>query len=91
LLKKEILIFPGDKNKVLLINNTMFFRERVLRVLFHYFEQFVAEYEYRYGREYGYFFPIVQEMVENYLDCSNPKNGFARIWCSECSAERFLP
>jgi hypothetical protein len=52
-------------------------------VLFHYFEQFMAEYEYQYGREYGYFFPIVQKVVEKYLDGSNPKNGFARIWCSE--------
>jgi len=40
------------------------------RVLFHYFEQFVTEYEYRYGGEYGYFFPIEQEVVEKYLDCS---------------------
>ncbi|TET71684.1 MAG: hypothetical protein E3J44_03820 [Candidatus Aminicenantes bacterium] len=60
-------------------------------MLFHYFEQFVAEYEYRYGIEYGYFFPIVQDVVEKYLDCSNPKNGFARIWCSEYGMERFLP
>jgi len=48
-------------------------------MLFHYFEQFVAECEYRYGREYGYFFPLVQELVEKYLDGINPKNGFARI------------
>jgi hypothetical protein len=61
------------------------------RVLFHYFEQFVAEYEYRYGREYGCFFPIVQEVVEKHLDYSNPKNGFARIWYSECGTEMFLP
>jgi chemotaxis methyl-accepting protein methylase len=51
----------------------------------------VAEYEYRYGREYEYFLTVVQEVVEKYLDCSNPKNGFARIWCSACSTERFLP
>jgi len=82
---------PGDKNKVLLINYRVLFRERVLRVLFHYFEQFVAEYEYRYGRECGYFLPIVREVVEKYLDCSNPKNGFVRICCSECGTERLLP
>ncbi len=35
-------------------------------------------------------FPFVQDGVEKYIDCSNPTNGFARIWCSECSAERFL-
>ncbi len=36
-------------------------------------------------------FPNVQEVVEKYLDGTNPTNGFARIWCSECGTERFLP
>jgi hypothetical protein len=35
--------------------------------------------------------PKFPEMVEKYLDYSNPKNGFARIWCSEYGTERFLP
>lgn len=61
------------------------------RVLFHYFQQFGAEYEYRYGREYGYFLPIAKEVVEKCLDCSNPTNGFGWIWCSDCGTERFLP
>jgi len=47
------------------------------RVLFHHFERFVAEYEGRFEREYGYFRPIVKEVVEKYLDCGNPRCGFA--------------
>jgi len=31
------------------------------RVLFHYFEEFVAEYENRFEREYGYFRPVIKE------------------------------
>ena len=39
------------------------------RVLFHYFDEFVAEYENRFEREYGYFRPVIQEVVKKYLDC----------------------
>lgn len=60
------------------------------RVLFHYFDRFLAEYESRFEREYGYFRPIVREVVERYLDCGNPKRGFARIRCPSCGEERFL-
>jgi len=51
------------------------------RVLFHYFDEFVAEYENRFEREYGYLRPVIKEVVEKYLDCGNPKCGFARIRC----------
>ena len=47
------------------------------RVLFHHFERFVAEYEERFERTYGYFRPIVKDVVEKYLDCGNPRCGFA--------------
>ena len=33
------------------------------RVLFHYFDEFVAEYENRFERKYGYFRPIIQEVT----------------------------
>ena len=33
------------------------------RVLFHYFDEFVAEYESRFEREYGYFRPVIQEVT----------------------------
>ncbi len=55
--------------------------ERIVlyRVLFHHFERFLADYERRFEKEYGYFRPIVKEVVERYLDCGNPRSGFARI------------
>jgi len=28
-------------------------------------------------KDYGYFRPIVREIVERYLDCGNPRSGFA--------------
>ena len=54
-------------------------RTVLYRVLFHYFERFVAEYEGRFERQYGFFRPIVKEVVERYLDCGNPRCGFALI------------
>jgi len=60
------------------------------RVLFHYFESFLLEYEPRFEREYGYFRPIIQEAVDRYLDCGNPLCGFARIRYPECGEEQLL-
>jgi len=60
------------------------------RVLFHYFEQFISEYEERFEKEYGYFRPVIQDVVEKYLDCGNPMCGFARIRCPDCGEERLL-
>jgi ribosomal protein S27E len=59
-------------------------------VLFHHFERFVAEYESRFERDYGFLRPIVKDVVERYLDCGNPRCGFARIRCPRCRAEHLL-
>jgi hypothetical protein len=58
--------------------------------LFHYFDRFLAEYEGRFEKEYGFFRPIVKEVVERYLDCGNPRCGFARIRCPDCRREHLL-
>jgi ribosomal protein S27E len=60
------------------------------RVFFYYFELFLREYEDRFEKEYGYFRPVIQEVVEKYLDCGNPMSGFARIRCPDCGEERLL-
>ena len=63
-------------------------RTVLCRVLFHHFDRFLAEYEDRFEREYGFSRPIVKEVVERYLDCDNPRCGFTRIRCPDCSEER---
>ena len=65
-------------------------RTVLYRVLFHHFERFLAEYEERFEKAYGYLRPIVKEVVERYLDCGNPRCGFARIRCPCCRAEHLL-
>jgi hypothetical protein len=41
-------------------------------------------------KEYGYFRPIIKEVVERYLDCGNPRCGLAPIRCPGCGDERLL-
>jgi hypothetical protein len=53
-------------------------------VLFHHFDRFLIESESCFEKEYGLFRPIVNEVVELYLDCGNPRSGFARIHCPDC-------
>ena len=44
--------------------NTAFYR-----VLFHYFESFLLEYENRFERHFGHLRLIIQEVVDKHLDC----------------------
>ena len=65
-------------------------RTVLYRVLFHYFEKFLSEYESRFEREHGFLRPVIKDVVEKYLDCGNPMCGFARIRCPDCGEERLL-
>jgi hypothetical protein len=44
-------------------------------VLFYHFDRFLAEYEGRFEKEYGFLRPITKEVVERYLECGNPRLG----------------
>ena len=44
----------------------------------------------REANEDGFFRPIVKEVVEKYLNCGNPRCGFARIRCPDCAEERLV-
>ena len=41
-------------------------RTVLYRVLFHHFDRFLAEYESRFEREYGFFRPVLKEVVEGH-------------------------
>jgi hypothetical protein len=61
-------------------------RTVLYRVLFHHFGRFLTEYEGRFEKECGFLRPVVKDVVEKYLDCGNPRSGFARIRCPRCRA-----
>ena len=65
-------------------------RTALYRVLFHNFDRFLTVYESRFEKEYGHLRPVVREVVERYLDCGNPRSGFARIRCPDCHGEHLL-
>ncbi len=44
-------------------------RTVLYRVLFHYFDRFLAEYEGRFEKENGFLRSIIKEVAERYLDC----------------------
>ena len=65
-------------------------RTVLYRVPFYSFDRFVTVYESRFEKEYGHFRPAIREVVERYLDCGNPRSGFARIRCPDCRGEHLL-
>ena len=52
------------------------------RVLFHHFEEFLSEYDSRFEKAYAYIRPVVQKVVEKYLDCGNPFCGATQAFMS---------
>ena len=54
------------------------------KILNTHYESFEAHYEQKFEKKYGYFRPIIREVVEEYLRCGDLKEGFARVRCSDC-------
>lgn len=61
------------------------------RVFFYYFETSFREYEDRFEKEYGYFRPVIRDVIGKHLDCSNPMCGFTSIQELTFEAERPPP
>ena len=51
------------------------------KLLNNHYENFERCYEERFEQKYGFFRPIIGEVVRNYLTCGDLKNGFARVRC----------
>lgn len=60
---------------------------RVIEDHFEPFEQLNSE---RYEREYGFWRPVVGEVLSKYLDCGDLRQGFARLRCQQCGEESLL-
>lgn len=48
------------------------------------FYDFVQEYEEKYEATYGYFRPVIEDVINKFIDCGDLRKGFARAQCGEC-------
>ena len=60
------------------------------KLLNNHYENFEQCYEERFEQKYGFFRPVIREVVRNYLTCGDQKNGFARVRCGDCRKEYLL-
>lgn len=51
-------------------------------LLNNHYENFEQHYQQRFEKEYGFFRPVISEVVHDYLKCGDLKEGFARVLCS---------
>jgi hypothetical protein len=62
------------------------------RCLDVHYEAFRRNYPATFQETHGFFRPVVDEVVEDYLECGDLRNGFARIRCTTpgCGKEMLL-
>lgn len=54
------------------------------------FDEFTQVYDERFSKDYGFFRPVVSEVVHDYLQCGDLAHGFARVRCPDCHHEFLL-
>ncbi len=66
-------------------------KESVLwQILNRHYEDFEKSYEEKFEKKYGFFRPVIGEVVRAYLRCGDLKDGFARVRCYDCGYEFLL-
>jgi transposase-like protein len=56
----------------------------------NHFQEFESLYPEKYQERYGFYRPVIQKVVEKFLDCGDLTQGFARIKCGQCQHEYLL-
>ncbi len=54
------------------------------------FDSFERNYEEKFEKQYGFYRPVISEVVREYLKCGDLKEGFARVRCPDCGHEYLL-
>jgi hypothetical protein len=57
------------------------------RLIETHFARFATVHEERFEPTDGPLRAVVRRVVDSYLDCGRPENGFARVRCPRCAAE----
>jgi hypothetical protein len=60
------------------------------RLIEDHFREFTTIYDERFTRRWGFWRPVVGEVVEKFLARGIVKHGFARIRCGSCQHESLL-
>jgi hypothetical protein len=55
-----------------------------------YFPTIRSVYEERYQERYGYWRPVIDKVVAEFLRCGDLQEGFARVRCVDCAEELFV-
>ena len=61
------------------------------RLVERYFPEFERTYDHRYQDRDGFWRPVIGEVVRKYLRCGDLHFGFARVRCTACRHEMFVP
>ena len=61
-----------------------------VRLIEDHFEEFATVYDERFARRWGYWRPVVAQVVEKYVACGILEHGFARVRCGSCKHEFLL-
>ena len=54
------------------------------------FADYLKHYKEKHEKSHGYLRPIVEEVVNKYLECGDLSKGFARVVCKKCRREYLL-
>ncbi len=60
------------------------------RILNNHYEIYEQMYDKKFKNKYGFFRPVINEVVYEYLRCGDLKEGFARVRCKDCDHESLL-
>ena len=60
------------------------------RLLKEHFSEFKGVYKKRFQKRYGFWRPVVEEVVEKFLACGDLHYGFARVRCDTCGHDYLL-
>jgi len=60
------------------------------RLIREYFDEFRAVYADRYARKFGFWRPVFDKAIREFLTCGDLHEGFARVRCPDCRHEFFV-
>ena len=61
------------------------------RLIERYYPEFERTYDARYAKRYGPWRPVIGEVARKFLRCGDLHFGFARVRCTGCPHEMFVP